>query len=87
MVQKLSEQAKAYSAQALDAKRKVDETADPTLRADLLEMERGWLLLACNCNDTECRTDGAVAVWTGNRNLMNERRPAGDRMTSRACKS
>jgi PAS domain S-box-containing protein len=63
MVQKLSDQAKVYSERALDAKRKADETSNPTLRASFLELERGWLLLACDHIDANCRTDRAAAFW------------------------
>jgi PAS domain S-box-containing protein len=62
MGQKLSDQAKVYSKRALNAKRKADETSNPTLRAGFLEMERGWLLLASDCNNANNRTDRAAAI-------------------------
>jgi hypothetical protein len=40
MLQKLSEQVQECQEHAAEAKRKAEETADPALKAEFLEMER-----------------------------------------------
>jgi hypothetical protein len=46
---------------ALDAKRKAEGTADPALKAELLEMEQRWEALAQSYKFTERLTDFTVA--------------------------
>jgi PAS domain S-box-containing protein len=65
VLQKLSEQVKACYQRALDANRKADRTGDAALKADFLEMERHWLVLAWSYQFTERLTDftAANADW------------------------
>ena len=53
MLQRLSEQITACHERAAEAKRQADTTADPELKADYLNMEKRWLLLARSYQFTE----------------------------------
>jgi hypothetical protein len=46
MLQRLSDQVRECQERAADAKRNADATADPARKAELLDLERSWLLLA-----------------------------------------
>jgi hypothetical protein len=62
MPRKLNEQVQTCFERALDAKRKAKGTADPVLKADLLEMEKRWLALAQSYEFTAGFT-GASSGW------------------------
>jgi PAS domain S-box-containing protein len=78
MPRKHNEQVQTCFDRALDAKRKAEGTADPVLKADLLEMEKRWLALAQSYEFTERLTDftGASSEWL---QRFNERRRIGKR--------
>jgi PAS domain S-box-containing protein len=78
MLQKPSEQVQACLERAFEAERKAWESADPTLKADFLAMEKHWLALARSYEFTERLTDFTAenADW---RRSFNERRRVGAR--------
>src|SRR5262245_52793062 len=61
MLQKLSEQIRACHERAAEARDKAEATADPTPRADFLDMETRWLFLARSYQFTEGLTDFTAA--------------------------
>jgi PAS domain-containing protein len=78
MLQKLSEQVGECYQRALDANRMADRTDDPVRKADFLEMEKHWLVLARSYEFTERLTDftAANADW---RRRFDEQMRAGKR--------
>jgi PAS domain S-box-containing protein len=78
MPRKPNEQVQTCFDRALDAKRKAQGTADPVLKADLLEMEKRWRALAGSYEFTERLTDiaGVSSDWL---QRSNERQRIGKR--------
>jgi PAS domain S-box-containing protein len=62
MLQKLSEQIRACHERAAEAKRKAEESADATLKADYLRMEERWLFLASSYSFTDSLGDFTAAM-------------------------
>jgi hypothetical protein len=83
MVRKPSEQLQACFDRALNARRKADRTADPALRADFLEMETRWLVLA----KSYVSQISPRKMLTGDGGSTNRGVSGRDRTTSRDCKS
>jgi hypothetical protein len=86
VLQKLSEQVKACYQRALDANRKAHRTCDAALKADFLEMERHWLVLARSYQFTERLTDFTAANADWRRRFDERCEPAKDQMTNGDCK-
>jgi PAS domain S-box-containing protein len=62
MLQKLSEQIRACHERAAEAKRKAEESADPTWKADYLSLEQRWLFLASSYSFTDRLGDLTAAM-------------------------
>ena len=71
MLQRLSAQVRACHERAAEAKSKAEATADPAVKADLLEMERRWLALARDHAYTE-RLGDFTAAMSGTRHELPE---------------
>src|SRR5436190_16212646 len=65
MLEQLSDQIRACYERAAQAKAKADATGAPALKADFLEMEQRWLILARSYGFTERLTDftKANSLW------------------------
>jgi PAS domain S-box-containing protein len=65
MLEQLSDQIRACYERAAEAKAKADATNDPMLKAEFLDMEQRWLILARSYGFTESLTDFTTAnsVW------------------------
>jgi PAS domain S-box-containing protein len=61
MLEQLSDQIRGCLEHAADAKAKADATDDPALRAEFLDMERRWLILARSYGFTESLEDFTTA--------------------------
>ena len=62
MLQNLSEQIRLCYERAAKARRRTEETSDPKAKADFLNTERRWLLLARSYQDSESLKDFIRAI-------------------------
>jgi PAS domain S-box-containing protein len=78
MLEQLSDQIRACYERAAEARARADAINDPVLRAEFLEMETRWLILARSYGFTESLTDFTTANsgwrrWFGQRRQANKR--------------
>jgi PAS domain S-box-containing protein len=72
MLEKLSEQVRAWHEYAADAKQKAEAAADPAIKASFLDLEEGWLALARSHAFAESLSEPSAAI-SDRRQKLDER--------------